>query len=91
MKKLLKNRSLLALMSLLAVFLIVIASQLYSDSPDKEKRRRVSLIVYGDDSERWENLRQGAALACDGQNADVALITMLSENDVSEQEEIIER
>lgn len=91
MKKILKNRSLLTLLSLLAVFLVIILFQLYADTSVTEKRKKVSLIVYGDDAERWENLRQGADLVCNDKNADISMITMLTEDDVIEQEEIIER
>ena len=91
MSKLKDNRSLLAIILLLVVFIVTAVFQIDQSTPRKKTRKQVSLIVYGDDSERWENLRQGAALVCDEKEADLSLLTMLSENDVSEQEEIIVR
>ncbi|MBQ8007188.1 MAG: substrate-binding domain-containing protein [Lachnospiraceae bacterium] len=91
MRKVLKNKNLIILIAVLFVFLGITLSSIYSNSPGKESRKKVSLIVYGDDSERWENMRQGAGLVCEENDADLALITMLTENDVKEQEEIISR
>ncbi|MBQ7581647.1 MAG: substrate-binding domain-containing protein [Lachnospiraceae bacterium] len=53
--------------------------------------RQVSLIVYGSDSARWENLKQGAELAAGDLHAEVTLITMSSEADAMEQISLIER
>jgi ribose transport system substrate-binding protein len=52
---------------------------------------QVSLIVYGSDSRRWENLKQGAETAADDMNAEVTLITMSSEDDAEEQMALIRR
>ncbi len=91
MKSLKNNFSLLVVIVLLAVFVVTAVLQIDQREPKKQERKKVSLIVYGDDSERWENLREGAGLVCDEKEADLSLLTMLSENDVSEQEEIILR
>ena len=76
---------------LLIVFFIIVFYQVDDRSQKKETRKHVSMIVYGDDSERWENMREGAYLVCEEENADLSLITMMSEDDPGEQEEIIER
>ena len=90
--KLLKGRKLLiAGLVLLLIFLMLVTSQMNIQSPVKEKRSKVSLIVYGDDNERWENLRQGAGLVCDEKSADLTLVTTLLETDAAEQKEIIDR
>lgn len=91
MRKILKNKNLIILIAVLFVFLGITLSSINSNSPGKESRKKVSFIVYGDDSERWENMRQGAGLVCEENDADLALIATLSENDVKEQEEIISR
>ena len=91
MKKINRYRELLIIAVLLLVFLVAALSQTKIPSPKLTNEKRVSLIVYGDDSERWENLRQGAGLVCENNDAGLSLLTMLSENDVAEQEEIIER
>ncbi len=85
------NKNLLYGILLLLVFLVLILSQLEQKEPKKRPGKHVSFIVYGDDSERWENMRQGAYLVCDENNADLSLITMLSEDDANEQKEIIDR
>lgn len=76
---------------LLVSFFIIVFCQTDDKTRNKETRKHVSMIVYGDDSERWENMREGASLVCEDENADLSLITMMSENDTDEQEEIIER
>lgn len=81
---------------LIVLFILVIAfvSAIYRinrNEPKKEDRKKVSMIVYGDDSERWENMREGATLVCEDKEADLSLLTMMSENDTAEQEEIILR
>ena len=91
MKKLKSYRRLLISAILLLVFLVVAISQTKLQSPRLQDEKRVSMIVYGDDSERWENLRQGAGLVCENNDAALSLVTMLSGNDVGEQEKIIER
>ncbi len=91
MKKLKSYRELLVIAALILVFLGVAISQTKLQTPILQTEKRVSLIVYGDDSERWENLRQGAGLVCENKNAGLYLLTTLSEDDVSEQKEIIER
>ncbi len=85
------NKNLLYGILLLLVFLVLILSQLEQKEPRKRPAKHVSFIVYGDDSERWENMRQGAYLVCEENNADLSLITMLSEDDANEQKEIIDR
>lgn len=53
--------------------------------------KKISLIVYGSDAKRWENLLQGAELAGEQENGEISLITMSSEDDYEEQIRIIER
>ncbi|MBR4719411.1 MAG: substrate-binding domain-containing protein [Lachnospiraceae bacterium] len=86
-----KSRSFFAVTLLLLILLVIVAIQVNNREPAEKERKHVSLIVYGDDPERWENLRQGAGLVCGEKNADLSLLTMLSEDDAREQKEIIER
>lgn len=86
-----RYRRLIVVAVLLIVFLVAAISLGSLQTTKSEARRQVSLIVYGEDSEQWENLRQGAELVCEENNAGLSLLTMLSENDVAEQEEIIDR
>ena len=91
MKRIKGSASLLIIAVLIVIFVYVVMSQLVLNENSGERAKHVSLIVYGDDSERWENLRQGAELVCKDKNADLRIMTMLSENDVAEQEDIIDR
>ena len=64
----------------------------YNYSARKEEPiRQISVIAYGSDAARWENLMQGAELAAEDLNAEVTLITMSSENDAKEQISLIRR
>lgn len=91
MKMLKDKRSIIAIPVLLLIFIMFVIAQMNTKSPANEKRKKVSLIVYGDDNERWENLRQGAELVCGEKDADLTLISTLEESDAGEQKEIIER
>ena len=91
MMKLKRYRRFLVVAVLLLIFLIAAISMNDITTSKSDERKQVSLIVYGDDSERWENLRQGAGLVCEQKNAGLSLMTMFSDNDVAEQEEIIDR
>ena len=50
MRKVLKNKNLIILIAVLFVFLGITLSSINSNSPGKESRKKVSFIVYGDDS-----------------------------------------
>lgn len=53
--------------------------------------KAISLIVYGNESERWENMRCGAEQAVDSAKAEINLVTMSDEIGVSEQKKLIQR
>ncbi len=91
MKRLYENKSLIFVVILLVFFLIITVFQANSVTPKDKAAGHVSMIVYGDDQERWENMREGAYLVCTEKNANLSMMTTLSENDPEEQMEIIER
>ena len=91
MKSIKNSGSLLTLAVLIVILVCFTMLQINLNEQENETVKHVSLIVYGDDSERWENLRQGAELVCKERKADLGLMTMLTEDDVAEQKEIIER
>ena len=91
MKRLHDKKSLIAVIVLLIILLITVAYQVSLGTTKNKPPGHVSMIVYGEDKERWENMREGAYLVCQENNAELSLLTMLSENDPAEQEEIIER
>ena len=79
------------IIGLLLIVILVAVAVLYNYEPDTGKTKKISLIVYGNDADRWENLRDGAELAAMEDNAEVSLVTMSDEEDAKEQLEIIKR
>ena len=81
------------MMILFILIMLIILGLIFIRLPKshKEEDKKISLIVYGNDVNRWENLRQGAELAAGEDGAEVSLITMSNENGVDEQIRIIER
>lgn len=81
------------IVSILIVLLLIIAEFYYYShySAKTEQIFHISLIVYGNNPDRWENLKQGAERAADETNAEVNLITMSSESDSKEQTALIDR
>ena len=57
--KLRSGKNLIAALILLVVFAIIAALWFIPGKAD-EKPKHISMIVYGDDTERWENIREGA-------------------------------
>ena len=87
-----KVRSPIFIIACVLVGLMIIETAIYVQALKKEDPIiQVSLIVYGSDASRWENLKQGAALAADDLNAEVTLITMSGEDDAAEQISLIRR
>ena len=87
-----KFKSPVFIMACILVGLLIIETAVYFQALNKEDPIiQVSLIVYGSDASRWENLKQGAVLAADDLNAEVTLITMSGEDDISEQISLIRR
>lgn len=86
-----KNRVLLGA----GIFIIVVLLMLsiYYTNYDKEPKEStaISLIVYGNDSERWEKLRSGAEQAADQYSAEINLVTMPNETDINEQKKLLQR
>ncbi len=84
------RRILIPALILIALLILEIVYYRYFLSR-KEPIRQISLIVYGSDASRFENLKQGAEQAAADLNAEVTLITMSSENDAMEQVTLIRR
>ncbi|MCR5358010.1 MAG: substrate-binding domain-containing protein [Lachnospiraceae bacterium] len=91
MKLHLNKKSLPVIAVLLLIIIVIGIFMITGKTNENGKRKHISFIVYGDDNERWENMRQGAGLVCGENDADITLVTMLTEDDVNEQIEIIER
>ncbi len=58
---------------------------------EKEDTKAISVIVYGNSSDRWENLRRGAEQAADTLSAEVNLVTLSRDHDAEEQIELMQR
>lgn len=85
------KRIVIIYISVLFILFVAIAVIGNSDGIKTGSTKNYSMIVYGNDSARWENLYQGARLALQNQNAEVSLITMSANGDATEQIALIER
>ena len=74
---------------LVILFVMIIIVGLFR--PDKESTKKVSLILYGNNLKRWENLIQGAELSAEESDAEINTVYMSGESDYSEQIGIIQR
>lgn len=87
-----KRKKALALgMVLVAIIVVLIAGVIYRSKSPRERKQQISLIVYGNDVNRWENLRQGAEQVCADNQAELTLVNMSGERDATEQIALIER
>ncbi len=86
-----KNKNLPIIILLIVLLIVAVILGNSGGRSRTNTRKHVSMIVYGDDAERWENMREGAALVCEEKDADLSLINMMTENDTAEQKEIIDR
>ena len=87
------NKRKLLIGILIAIVVVLGTSVLYSyrDYDTKKNSKRISIIVYGSEPERWENLKKGAVLAGDDFGAEISLLTTSEEDDYEEQISLIER
>jgi ribose transport system substrate-binding protein len=89
-----KNKRLYIVIFLLITLLGVLFVNTYlyiNDSKNKEKLTKISVIVYGNNSDRWATLKQGIDQGADDFEAEVNFVTMTVDNDAKEQEMLIER
>lgn len=89
-----KNKKvIMAIALLIGLFgLLLISTYLYiNDTNRKESNTRISVIVYGNNSNRWTTLKQGIDQAAEDFGAEVNFCLMSSENDAKEQTLLLER
>lgn len=89
-----KNKKLIMVIALLiGLFgLLFISTYLYiNDTNREEANTRISVIVYGNNSNRWTTLKQGIDQAAEDFGAEVNFCLMSSENDAKEQTLLLER
>lgn len=87
------SRFILALL-LLTVLLTLLSISTYfyiNYSDQKEKASKISVIVYGSNSDRWATLKHGIDLGAADFGAEVSFVTMNSEADAVEQEMLLKR
>lgn len=75
---------------ILACAIAIVITEKFPGGENREKKK-ISMIVYGTDPQRWENLRQGAEQICEANGAELTIIHMESENDGTEQIDLIRR
>lgn len=72
--------------------LLFISTYLYiNDSNAKEKSTKISVIVYGNNSDRWATLKQGLDQGAIDFGAEVNFVMMTVEDDAEEQKMLLER
>ena len=86
-----KRTPMLYVVMLLLISLLVEITLYVNSNRKSDPIKQVSLIVYGSDGRRWENLKQGSETAASDMEAEVTLITMSSEDDADEQIALIQR
>lgn len=89
-----KNKKFVMAMALLFCLfgLLFISTYLYiNDTNKKEARARISVIVYGNNSDRWTTLKQGIDQAAEDLGAEVNFCLMSSENNAKEQTLLLKR
>jgi ribose transport system substrate-binding protein len=62
-----------------------------NDSNSKEKKTQISVIVYGNNSDRWATLKQGIDQGAADLGAEVNFVMMTAEDDAEEQKMLLER
>lgn len=85
------KKKLLTLIVIISGIAMFIGSISISQNLKDEKTLQISLIVYDINSRNWDNLKQGAELACSGLNAEIRFCGIEAYNDAKEQIALIER
>lgn len=91
MKRLTKRHAAIAIILIVIIIVCIFATYNNHDFYKKKESKRIALIVYGSDTDRWENMKRGAMQAAEDYGAEVNLITMSSETDYDEQISLIYR
>lgn len=88
-----KSRKRVIILNLIVLLALFISLMVISGlrTRNNVKTKNISLIVYGNDSNRWENLYQGAELALKDYDAEISFITMSAGGDADEQISLVER
>lgn len=94
MKRMKKNRKpiIVILVFICLLSFLLISTYLYiNDINPKDKTIKVSVLVYGNDSERWATMKKGLDQGAADYGVEINFVTMTSESDSEEQEMLLER
>jgi ribose transport system substrate-binding protein len=94
MRKMKQNKRLLFVILLLICLFGLLLVSIYfyiNDTNRKERTTKISVIVYGNNSDRWATLKQGLDQGADDFKAEVNFVTMTEEDDAAEQKMLIDR
>jgi len=89
-----KNKKIYFVILLLICLLSVLLISTYfyiNDTNNREKTTKISVIVYGNNSDRWTTLKQGIDQGAADFKAEVNFVTMTEADNAKEQEMLIER
>lgn len=86
-----KQLFILILIFLLVVIAVVLTYAYVNDTWKEEEVEKISVIVYGSNTDRWSTLRQGLGQGADDFHIEINFVTTSSENNFKEQKRLIER
>jgi len=75
----------------IAVAILFVLLLVFGQWGEDKNTKKVSLIVFGADTARWENLRQGVEDTCEDMNAELSMVNTISNDPAAEQIELIQR
>ena len=91
MERFKNQRYLIIAMAVVMVIFLVLIRIYQTGAATDDEINQISIVAYGTDTDRWENLKQGASVACSGLNAEVFLVTMSENAGAAEQAKIVKR
>ena len=91
MKRFENQKYLIIAMAVVLVFFVVQAIVYITGNNSVDEPKQISIIAYGADADRWENLKDGAELACEKSEAEISVVTMSDADDFDEQCILIDR
>ena len=83
MKK--ENKIVLLISILFSILLVVWCIFLYNRRTNAFSKQQISIVVYGEDIQRWENLREGAEMAANEYGVEVNIVNNNDKSDWEEQ------
>lgn len=91
MKRFDSQKYMIITLAVVVVIFIAQAINYFAGGQKEDDIKQISLIVYGGDAARWDNLKEGVELACSGSEIEISLVTMANPFDYKEQCQLIDR